>query len=54
MDWTKAAWIGRVTKFKEQNNKALTERLHVLKIAWVLGNGEVPQPWFSNQGGKKK
>ena len=36
-----------------QSHKALAERLKVLKTAWVFGNGEVPQPWFSTQVRKK-
>ena len=37
-------------RLKAQSRKALAERLKVLKTAWVVGNGEVPQPWFKNDG----
>ena len=38
---------------KKQSRKALTERLIVLKTAWVLGNGIEPQPWFNHRDRKK-
>ena len=35
--------------------KKLIERLQILKTAWILGNGGVPQPWFySFQNDPKK
>ena len=36
-----------------QSQKALENRLRVLKTAWVFGNGEMPQPW-GLLGGRKK
>ena len=35
------------------SNRSLVERLQVLKTAWRLGNGGVPQPWFKLAGSKK-
>ena len=34
---------------KGQSHKALQERLKVLKTAWVFGNGEMPQHWWSHE-----
>ena len=31
---------------KAQKHTVLIDRLKVLKTAWNLGNGDVPQPWF--------
>ena len=35
-----------------QSQRALEERIKVLKTAWVFGNGQVPQPWFSYRNRK--
>ena len=32
----------------------MIERLKILKTAWILGNGEVPQPWFNQNGSQKE
>ena len=37
------------------DKRKLIERLQVLKTAWRLGNGDVPQPWFNyNRNGGSK
>ena len=38
---------------KAQKHTELMERLEVLKTAWNLGNGDVPQPWFKKGIHKK-
>ena len=35
------------------SHRSLIARLKVLKTAWVLGNGEVPQPWFNQNASKE-
>ena len=39
---------------KQQPRRELIERLKILKTAWILGNGKVPQPWFSQIGSHKE
>ena len=39
---------------KAQSTTVLVERLKVLKTAWILGNGDVPQPWFNQNGSHKE
>ena len=34
-------------------HRSLIERLKVLKTAWILGNGDVPQLWFDHDGSKE-
>ena len=44
-----------VTKTKRQHpRRLLIERLKALKTAWILGDGDAPQPWFSQNGSPKK
>ena len=33
--------------------KQLVERLKVLKTAWILGSGDIPQAWFNQNASKK-
>ena len=40
-------------RLKAQSTTVLVERLKVLKTGWILGNGDVPQPWFNQKGSKK-
>ena len=35
------------------SHRSLIARLKVLKSAWILGNGEVPQPWFNQNASKE-
>ena len=35
------------------SHRSLIARLKVLKTAWILGNGEVPQPWFNQNASKE-
>ena len=64
LDWTKARGMARrlngrlmgqtnTALLKKQSRKTLTERLIVLKTAWVVGNGKVPQPWFNHKDRKE-
>ena len=36
----------KIEPWLQPTTTAIVERLEVLKTAWILGNGHVPQPWF--------
>jgi hypothetical protein len=43
-----------LSKAKKQHpRQQLIERLKILKTAWILGNGDLPQPWFNQNGSHK-
>ena len=42
----------RVLWLERQTSISLVERLKVVKAAWVLGDGALPQAWFSQNGTK--
>ena len=47
------AFRNQSIKAGTSEHQSLVERLKVLKTAWILGNGDVPQPWFLQIGSKE-
>ena len=41
------------SKDRAQGATVLVQRLRILKTAWIVGNGDVPQPWFDQRGSRK-
>ena len=42
-----------ILPLEEAPRRSIVERLKVLKTAWILGSGDIPQAWFNQNASKK-